>query len=45
MLMEKASSAVAVAMAQTAPTGNGIDGSGRVSVHPTQSATQQKSGK
>jgi limonene 1,2-monooxygenase len=45
MLMEKASSAVAAAMAQTAPAGNGIDGSGHVLVHPAQSANQPKSAK
>jgi limonene 1,2-monooxygenase len=45
MLMEKASGAVAAALAQVTPTGNGIDGGGQVRVHPAQSASQQKSAK
>ena len=45
MLMEKASSAVAAAMSQAVPAGNGMDGSGRVMVHPAQSASREKSAK
>ncbi len=41
MLLEKASSAVAAAMAQAVPAGNGID-DGPVAVHPAQSAVLSK---